>query len=97
MLSYPFFIAIFLLFFFRAPKRARKWTQILAVVAVSIGAFIHGTTVTFPAVAIPTIKASNSSDNKSVVDDKNVTLAYMPFHVDDNDISLIGKKNVLLH
>ena len=30
--------------FSRAPKRARKWTQILAVVAVSIGAFIHGTT-----------------------------------------------------
>jgi len=73
----------------QAPKRARKWTQILAVVAVSIGAFIHGTTVTFPAVAIPTIKASNNSDNKSVVDDKNVTLAYMPFHVDENDISLI--------
>ena len=30
--------------FSRAPKRARKGTQILAVVAVSIGAFIHGTT-----------------------------------------------------
>ena len=38
------------------------------------------------------LKASNNSDNKSVVDDKNVTLAYMPFHVDENDISLIGKK-----
>ena len=41
------------------------------------------------------IKVSNSSDDKSVVDDKDVNLACMPFHVDDNDISLIGKKNVL--
>ena len=73
------------IYFCRAPKRARKWTQILAVVAVSIGAFIHGTTVTFPAVAIPSIKASNNSDNISAVD------AFMPFHVYENDISLIGK------
>jgi len=68
----------------QAPKRARKGTQILAVVAVSIGAFIHGTTVTFPAVAIPSIIASNKSDNTSAVSD-----AFMPFHVYDNDISLI--------
>ena len=75
--------------FFRAPKRARKWTQILAVVAVSIGAFIHGTTVTFPAVAIPSIKASNNSDNISAVEPN--MYAFMPFHVYENDISLIGK------
>jgi len=68
----------------QAPKRARKVTQILAVVAVSIGAFIHGTTVTFPAVAIPSIIASNKSDNTSAVSD-----AFMPFHVYENDISLI--------
>lgn len=71
----------------QAPKRARKWTQILAVVAVSIGAFIHGTTVTFPAVAIPSIKASNNSDNISAVEPN--MYAFMPFHVYENDISLI--------
>merc|ERR1711953_611263 len=32
----------------QAPKKARKVTQIMAVVAVSVGAFIHGTVVSFP-------------------------------------------------
>lgn len=35
------------------PQRARRWTQILFVLIVSFGAFIHGTTVTLPAVFIP--------------------------------------------
>lgn len=51
---------------------------------MSVGAFIHGTTVSFPAVAIPSLKSSNNSDNRSAED------AFMPFHVYDNDISLIG-------
>ena len=50
---------IFFLFLFSPPKSARKVTQILAVVAVSFGAYIHGTTVVFPAVAIPSLKRSN--------------------------------------
>ena len=48
-------------FYFSPPKNARKITQILAVVAVSFGAYIHGTTVVFPAVAIPSLKKSNAS------------------------------------
>ena len=77
-------------FYCRAPKKARKVTQILAVVAVSVGAFIHGTTVSFPAVAIPSLKNSNKSDNRSAED------AYMPFHVYESDISLIGKSAINL-
>ena len=60
-------------------------TQILAVVAVSVGAFIHGTTVSFPAVAIPSLKSSNNSADLRKPED-----AFMPFHVYDHDISLIG-------
>lgn len=56
----------------------------MAVVAMSVGAFIHGTTVSFPAVAIPSLKSSNNSDNRSAED------AFMPFHVYEHDISLIG-------
>ncbi len=70
--------------FFRAPNKARKVTQILAVVAVSVGAFIHGTTVTFPAVAMPSIIKSNGTN----LEDGD---AVMPFHVSHNDVSLIGK------
>lgn len=64
------------------PQKARKITQILAVVAVSVGAFIHGTTVTFPAVAIPSILRSNGT-NLTAED------AVMAFHVTTHDISLI--------
>lgn len=67
----------------QAPKKARKVTQILAVVAVSFGAFNHGTTVTFPAVAIPSIIKSNNTENRTSED------AFMPFHIYDDDISLI--------
>ena len=66
--------------FCRAPKKARKWTQILAVVAVSFGAFIHGTTVSFPAVAIPSLcwnGSSNQCKNESEIEtgDTNDELA----------------------
>ena len=76
----------------RAPKKARKVTQILAVVVMSVGAFIHGTTVTFPAVAIPSIISSNKSDNNQSTEPEpeEDEAAYMPFHVSHNDISLIG-------
>ncbi len=66
-----------------SPKSARKITQVLAVVAVSFGAYIHGTTVVYPAVAIPSLKKSNGSNQK----DED---AVLPFHITDDDISLIG-------
>ena len=52
---------------------------------MSVGAFIHGTTVTFPAVAIPSLIKSNNSDNITVND------AFMPFHLYEDDVSLIGE------
>ena len=76
------------IFHCRAPNKARKITQILAVVAVSVGAFIHGTTVSFPAVSIPSICKSNNTNRTE--DD-----AFMPFFVTDNDIQYIGKKTKL--
>ena len=79
---------IFIFFHCRAPNKARKITQILAVVAVSVGAFIHGTTVSFPAVSIPSICKSNNTNRTE--DD-----AFMPFFVTDNDIQYIGKKTKL--
>ena len=86
-----------LISFCRAPKKARKVTQIMAVVAVSVGAFIHGTVVSFPAVAVPSIKASNASFNASeeillktnAVDSNNISLAYMPFLVYEENLALI--------
>ena len=88
-------------FFFRSPNKARKVTQILAVVAVSVGAFIHGTTVSFPAVTIPSICKSNRTNHNVTeiepIEEASGTstiteTAYMPFYVTDNDIAFIGKK-----
>jgi len=79
----------------QAPKKARKVTQIMAVVAVSVGAFIHGTVVSFPAVAVPSIKASNASFNASEEmllesnDNDSISLAYMPFLVYEENLALI--------
>ena len=56
--------------------------------AVSVGAFIHGTTVSFPAVSIPSICKSNNTNRTE--DD-----AFMPFFVTDNDIQYIGKNTRL--
>ena len=58
--------------FFRHPNKARKITQILAVVAVSVGAFIHGTTVSFPAVSIPSICKSNATNNNTTINNNNI-------------------------
>ena len=89
-------------FFFRSPNKARKVTQILAVVAVSVGAFIHGTTVSFPAVTIPSICKSNRTNHNVTeiepIEEASGTstiteTAYMPFYVTDNDIAFIGMKN----
>ena len=66
-------------------------TQIMAVVAVSVGAFIHGTVVSFPAVAVPSIRASNDSFNASEEIRLENNAAYMPFHVSEDYISLIGE------
>ena len=55
--------------------------------AVSFGAYIHGTTVVYPAVAIPSLKKSNGTNQK----DED---AVLPFHITDDDISLIGKVNL---
>ena len=59
----------------------------MAVLAVSFGAYIHGTTVVYPAVAIPSLKKSNGSvwSNETTED------AVLPFLITDDDISLIGK------
>ena len=63
----------------------------MAVVAVSVGAFIHGTVVSFPAVAVPSIRASNNSFNISEEDleENDSNAAYMPFHVSEDYLSLI--------
>ena len=67
----------------------------MAVVAVSVGAFIHGTVVSFPAVAVPSIKASNASFNASEEmllesnDNDSISLAYMPFLVYEENLALI--------
>merc|ERR1719423_549219 len=45
----------------RSHEDARKATQILAVAAVSFGACIYGTTITFPAVASLSLKLSNGT------------------------------------
>jgi hypothetical protein len=76
---------------FRPARQARKVTQIMAVVAVSFGAYIHGTTVVYPAVAIPSLKKSNESGDNSTDGD-----ALLPFHVTDDDISLIGNRSTNL-
>ena len=81
--------------FCRAPKKARKVTQIMAAVAVSVGAFIHGTVVSFPAMARPSIEKSNATFNFSPEElveynvQNNVTTAYMPFLVTEENLSLI--------
>ena len=62
----------------------------MAVVAVSVGAFIHGTVVSFPAVAVPSIRASNNSFNNSEDSEEiDNNAAYMPFHVSEDYLSLI--------
>ena len=70
--------------------------------AVSVGAFIHGTTVSFPAVTIPSIcKSNRTSHNETDIEPieeasgtSTITeTAYMPFYVTDNDIAFIGMKN----
>jgi len=70
------------IFYFRVSQQARKLTTILAVTAISFGAYIHGTTVAFPAVAIPSLKKSNMSEEDAPI---------LPFHLTSDDISLIGK------
>ena len=47
--------------FYSFQNEARNATQILAVVAVSFGAYIYGTTVVFPAVANPSLRKSNET------------------------------------
>ncbi|TRY78837.1 hypothetical protein TCAL_06755 [Tigriopus californicus] len=69
-----------------ATQEARNFTQILAVLAVSFGCYIHGTTVTFPAVFWPLMVHANST---------NATLPHslfnysLPFHVYNEDRALI--------
>ena len=63
--------------FYRSHNEARKFTQILAVAAVSFGACIYGTTIVFPAVAGPSLEKSNRTytlaAEASVADDDNTT------------------------
>ena len=47
--------------YYSSQNEARNATQILAVVAVSFGAYIYGTTVVFPAVANPSLRESNTT------------------------------------
>ena len=72
---------------------ARKFTQIIFVLAVSFGCFIHGTTVSYPSVLMPGLKktnasAGNSSNSSSSGDIFPETL---PFFVYKDDISLMGE------
>ena len=41
--------------------QARRWTAVLSVIAMSFGCYIHGTTVSFPAVFIPLVTAANGT------------------------------------
>ena len=40
---------------------ARKFTQIIFVLAVSFGCFIHGTTVSYPSVLMPGLEKTNAT------------------------------------
>ena len=76
---------------------ARKFTQILVVLVVSFGCYIHGTTVVFPAVFLPSYLKSNGTwdsveGNGSSVSNVSFFERPLPFYVDKQDEALIGKK-----
>lgn len=85
------------------PNQARKFTQILAVLAVSFGCFIHGTTVAYPALFLPSLRKSNGtieprnqSDDVAARDNDSSTSTAMfpeklPFYIYQEDESLIGE------
>ena len=52
---------LMIIYFISFQNEARNATQILAVIAVSFGAYIYGTTVVFPAVANPSLRKSNKT------------------------------------
>lgn len=82
-------------------EQARKFTQILAVAAVSFGACICSSTVVYPAVANPSIKASNATNfnvnattyNAEEHQNSSSTeyVAFLPFVITDDDISFLSK------
>ena len=78
---------------------ARKFTQIIFVLAVSFGCFIHGTTVSYPSVFMPGLmetnatksNSSNSNNSSSNSSSGGLFPDTLPFYVYDEDISLMGE------
>jgi len=80
------------------PQQARVFTQVLMVLAVSFGCFIHGTTVTFPAVFVPALLAANSSEKNATsglsqapADAGEFFPEKLPFDVSNADGALLGE------
>ncbi len=74
----------------RQPPKARVFTQILSVLAVSFGCFLHGTTVSFPAVFVPSLLKSNDSRGSNQSTDSSFFSGELPFYVYTDDEALIG-------
>ena len=97
-----------LLLRFRPPEpvEARKFTQILFVLAISFGCYIHGTTISYPALLVYGLTKTNATDRRSdshngsdddasnTTDDDwghGILPETLPFYVYKDDIALIGK------
>ena len=79
------------------PAEARKFTQIIFVLAVSFGCFIHGTTVSYPSVFMPGLERTNATKNNNNSRNSNSSNGglfpdTLPFYVYDEDISLMGER-----
>ena len=75
------------------PAQPRKFTQILAVLAMSFGCYIHGTTVAFPAVFVPSIVKANASRNANATyppGESPLLPQALPFVITESSIALIG-------
>ena len=85
------------------PVRARKFTQILFVVAISFGCYIHGTSVSYPSVLTIGLEETNKTErrasNESADENDTEVVDYwgdglfpeaLPFFVYGDDIALIG-------
>ena len=80
---------------------ARKFTQIIFVLAVSFGCFIHGTTVSYPSVLMPGLEKTNATkaaagnNSNSSSSSGDIFPETLPFFVYDDDISLMGEQRGL--
>jgi hypothetical protein len=89
------------------PVEARKFTQILFVVAVSFGCYIHGTTVSYPSVFVPGLTATNATKRKNDSSEggngsssssswtEGLLPETLPYYVYQEDIALIGSLKVI--